>query len=114
MKKLLYLLLLIPLVAATTKKESDYQKAFCRKGEAEYVLDDSTRVDCLLDEYAVEIDFGRKWAECVGQSLHYAYKTGKMPACALIVNKKGRDMRYLRRLENLAEAYDIKVFVIWK
>ena len=95
--------------------ERDYQEVFCKtlKGKTEHVLQDRTRVDCLSDIYAVEIDFARKWAEGVGQSLYYAHMTGRMPAVGLIVDRN-KDMRYLRRLYPLADKYHIKVFIIDK
>jgi hypothetical protein len=42
----------------------------------EYVLPDKTRCDCLTPTHAVEVDFGPKWHEAIGQSL-YNLQTGK-------------------------------------
>jgi len=94
------------------KKEKYYQEKFCEKldGEMEVVLPDRTRVDCLSDEYAVEVDFGRKWAEGIGQALYYSEMTGKKPAVALIIGSKGK--KYLKRLEKVANHYGIKIFII--
>lgn len=36
----------------------------------EYVLPDRTRVDCLTDEYAIEIEFAENWAESIGQAMY--------------------------------------------
>ena len=94
-------LLFIGCSHATSKKYNEhfYQTQLCTElsGEMEYVLEDRTRVDCLTDEYAIEVDFAKKWAEGIGQSLHYAYMTDKKPAIALIVDRK-KDKRYLKRL----------------
>ena len=79
---------------------------------SEYKLKDNTRVDCLTDEYAVEVDFAKKWAEAVGQSLHYAEMTGKKPAIVLIAGKS--DSRHLDRLMKVAKKYQIKVWVVEK
>lgn len=76
--------------------EADYVKAYC-KGVVEYRLPDKTRVDCLTDEYAIEFDWAKKWAESVGQSLYYAKKTGKKPAVAIIV-KSAKDDKYIERI----------------
>ena len=76
----------------------------------EYRLFDRTRVDCLTGEYAIEVDFAKKWAEGIGQSLYYAEVTGKKPGVALIVGEK--DKRYLKRLNRVASKYNIKVFLI--
>lgn len=95
-----YLILIISLICfeAVAKSESYYVNKFC-KGEVEYVLHDKTRVDCLTDEYAIEFDFSIKWAESIGQSLHYAYLTNKKPGIVLIVDKKDKE-RYLTRLND--------------
>jgi hypothetical protein len=79
----------------------------------QYLLD-RTRVDCLTDEYAIEVDFARKWAESVGQSLYYAYMTEKKPAVGIIIDDSKRDQRYLLRLERLADKYNIHIFKIEK
>jgi len=101
----------------TTKKyhEKHYQTLLCSElgGEMEYVLKDRTRVDCLTDEYAIEVDFARKWAEGVGQSLYYAHMTGRKPAVGFIIDSE-KDKRYLKRLNEMATIYNIKIFTIQK
>ena len=93
--------------------EKEYQAAWCNQeqGEAEHVLDDGARVDCLTDKYAVEVDFGPKWAESIGQSLYYGIKTEKKPGVLLIIEKP-TDARYLFRLWTVAKMLDIKVWTI--
>ena len=80
-------------------KEADYVNAYC-KGIIEYQLPDKTRVDCLTDEYAIEFDYAKKWAESIGQSLYYAKMTGKKPAVAIIV-KKPTDKIYIERIKKV-------------
>lgn len=48
--------------------EKDYQRWWCEKhgGELEYRLPDNTRIDCLTNEYAVEVEYALKWAESIG------------------------------------------------
>lgn len=89
-------------------READYVNAYC-KGEIEYRLPDKTRVDCLTDEYAIEFDWSKKWAESIGQSLYYAKITGKKPAVALIV-KSPNDNKYVERIKTVDK--NITVFVI--
>ncbi len=60
----------------------------------------------------VEVEFAKKWAEAIGQSLHYAEMTGKKPAIVLIADKD--ESRYLDRLMKVANKYQIKVWVIDK
>ena len=115
------LILLIPLVfmgcshAKKNYNERHYQTLLCNglDGEMEYILKDRTRVDCLTDEYAIEVDFAKKWAEGIGQSLHYAHMTGKKPAVGFIMDES-KDERYFKRLNAIAEKYKIKIFVIEK
>ena len=48
----------------TTTKHDEryYQTKMCNEiaGEMEFVLSDSARVDCLTDEYAIEVDFANQ------------------------------------------------------
>jgi len=99
--------------AAHRFTERVYQIEWCTEhgGIIEYVLPDKTRVDCLTDEYAVEVDFGPKWAEGVGQALYYAARTGKKPGIVLILEKPS-DRRHVLKLNILAEKYGIKIWVI--
>jgi len=94
--------------------ERYYQEKMCKKmdGLVEYRLKDKTRVDCLTDDYAIEVDFAKKWAEGIGQALFYSLMTGKEPAVGLIVGEK--DTRYLKRLQKVANKFDIKIFVLKK
>jgi len=96
--------------------EKYYQTILCDEldGVMEQSLLDRARIDCLTDEYAIEVDFSKKWAESVGQSLYYAEMTGKKPAVALIVSQKQKDQKHLKRLEVLANKYGIKIFIIKK
>jgi len=89
-------------------KEADYVNLTCT-GQIEHRLEDNTRVDCLTDEYAIEYDWAKKWAESIGQSLYYAKMTGKKPAVAIIV-KSESDEKYIKRIETVSK--DIKIFTI--
>lgn len=59
--------------------EASYQHAWCsmHQGIEEFENKDKTRVDCLTATHAVEFDFANKWAESIGQALHYQKMTGK-------------------------------------
>lgn len=106
-------LALLSLIATLSfSLEKDYQIKLCNQlgGVMEYRLIDGSRVDCLTDKYAIEVEFSKKWKEAVGQALYYGIETGKQPAIAVIVN--GRDDNYLKRLEAVTSKYDIKVFYI--
>lgn len=92
------ILSLILSVALSWAAEIDYQRPYCDKlgGKLEYPKD-GYRVDCLTETHAIEVDFGKKWAECLGQALVYAHATNKKPKCALII-KDSRDMTGLIKL----------------
>jgi len=79
----LYVGLLLMLIFGSTPAyskhlyhEQDYQNYFCTEvveGETEkYLEDNSGRIDCLTDQYAIEVDFASKWAEAIGQALYYS------------------------------------------
>lgn len=111
---LLFVLFSFTACSSVKKNEKYYQTIFCEKldGVIEYKLKDKTRVDCLTDDYAIEVDWAKKWAEAVGQSLYYSEMTNKKPAIALI--SSSNDERFIYRVEKLAKKFDIKIFIIKK
>jgi hypothetical protein len=94
--------------------ERYYQDKYCSAvgGVTEHILSDKTRVDCLTDTKAIEVDFANKWAECIGQALHYGISTNKKPACLLIMEDPVKDAKYLERLKKVADRYCIDVYTI--
>ncbi len=97
--------------AARLFNEAYYQNEWCSQwnGQTEVKLSDHTRVDCVTKNYAAEFDFAPKWAEAVGQSLHYSRMTNKKPAIILIIEKPS-DFKYYDRVKPLAEQYGIKLW----
>ena len=93
--------------------EKHYQLAWCaaREGLAEVVLSDKTRCDCLTASHAIEVDFARKWAEGIGQALHYAHLTDKRAGLVLIIERP-RDLRYLDRALGVVRWHDLAL-EIW-
>ena len=118
MNKVIYILVLLTLSlsAKHLHVEKVYQEYFCNKfgGIMEYRLKDRTRVDCLLKEYAVEVDFAQKWAESIGQSLYYANQTSRKAAVLLIMEDEIKDQKFLNRLENVSKKQDIDIWLINK
>ena len=110
MKKFLWILLLSSPVIAGEVEECQ-RLAPKYNAKIEVVLWDQTRVDLLNDEYAFEVDWSRKWAEAIGQSLYYAEVTGKKPAVILLIKNKKAETRYIYRLQTVAAKYNIKVFL---
>lgn len=103
-----------PVEARRLHLEKEYQSAWClaQGGQVEVRQADKTRVDCLTDTYAIEFDFGSKWAEAIGQSLYYAIQTGKQPGIVLILEKSG-DIRYWERMNRVIDRFELNIKV-WK
>ena len=87
----------------------DWQQAWCEgKGITEHVLPDKTRVDCLTEDYAIEFDYGHKWAEAIGQSLYYGAATGKQPGIVLIIRDPA-ECRFIKRLRHVIRSNQINI-----
>lgn len=106
--------LLPPVAAKHQFKEREYQAYWCgaHNGIMEYKLKDRTRVDCVTPSLAVEIDFAKKWAECLGQAQFYGQMMKLQPACVLIMENPEKDAIYLRRLRYVAYKKGIRTFTI--
>lgn len=96
--------------AAHLHLESVYRDAWC-KGETEVRLLNGNRADCITEEYAVEVEFAKKFHEGIGQALDYADQTGKKPGILLILETE-KDMIYYKRLMPVASKYGITVWPI--
>jgi len=100
------------------QKESYYSKVWCdaNGGTEEVKTNMGTRADCVLNDYAVEVDFDSKWAEGLGQAIHYGVEFGKQPAVLLILkNQNGEDRQiFVDRLTSTIEGagLNVKVFII--
>lgn len=114
----LYLIVVLSALAgpadARTRHHSEqwYQEEWCRKsgGKAEVTLNDGTRCDCITENYAIEVEFAKRWYQAVGQSLHYAIKTKRVPGIVLIVDPAdGR--RYLQRLRKVIREFSLPIAV---
>ncbi len=103
--------------------EKQYQDAWCNKGEKEVVLrlDPKTtsfvRCDCISkkdteQEFAIEIDFAKKWYEGLGQALFYSALTGKRAGVALIV-ENAEELKYIKRLKWVIKEKNLDV-TVWK
>jgi hypothetical protein len=76
-------------------------------GIQEYTLKNKVRVDCLTNEYAIEMDWARKWYEGLTQAMYYAMKTNKKAKLVLIRDKN--DQKYIDRAKEVIEFYDLPV-----
>ena len=112
MKKLIILILLFPgiLFAGHLHPEKWYQDKWCaeNKGQAEVVLADQTRCDCITESNAVEFDFARKWYEAMGQALYYSMLTGKRAGIVLIIESES-DLKCFERMKSTIEYFNLPV-----
>lgn len=96
--------------AQTKKNEKWYQQKYC-EGKIEVTLPDKTRCDCLTETHAYEFDFAEDWPESIGQALHYARLTNRIPGIYLILKKK-EDLRFASKLEKNIKHYDLPIDLI--
>ena len=114
MKKLLLLLILSisSFSSSAIENESYYSKKFCNEmsGQSEYVLKDLSRVDCLTDTHAFEVDWadGMKVYEAIGQSLYYSSQTGKLPGILLLIRKENSE-KHIRKVREVIKAFDLQI-----
>ena len=96
--------------AAHVHKEKYYQEKWCSEhnGQAEVVLPDKTRADCVTDTHAIEFDFGKKWAESLGQALYYSLQTGKKAGIVLILESP-KDRKYFIRLNSTIQHFSLPI-----
>jgi len=94
------------------QRESYYQDEFAKVigGDTEVRLDDGTRADIVTDKYAIEVDFGAKWAESIGQSLSYAIQLEKQAGVLLVISGED-EIRFLDRLMAVAVQHGIQVWI---
>ena len=114
-------LLSIPLLLGSfsvqaIENEDHYNRLFCEEmqGEAEYTLEDLSRVDCLTDTHAFEADWadGLKVYEAIGQALYYATETGRLPGILLLIRYDAYE-KHIRKVERVIEMYpDLKIKLI--
>jgi len=62
----------------------------------------------LTNTYAIEFDFGKKWAEAIGQSLYYSFQTGKRAGVVLILESE-KDRKYWIRLNSVIDHYRLPI-----
>jgi hypothetical protein len=112
LKVILVLLLTVSNVYGKNKMlEKEYQEVDCKqkRGKTEYPIEGG-RVDCLTKSYAIEYDFAKKWADCLGQTLYYSAMTNKIGICTLIV-EDNIDYKYVRKLEEAINYHQIYIGV---
>jgi len=104
---------LVPLCAFALV-ERDYQRAFAAMlsvAQTEVVAVDGSRCDILTPEYAIEVDYANKWAESIGQALHYALMFNRRGGIVLIL-RKPEDSHHVERVKNIISQYNLPL-ILW-
>lgn len=78
-------------------------------GIFDYLFDDGSKIECYLENHAVEIDYLYKWEKTVEQALVYSVKTGQKPGVVLIL----KDQKERQKLEKIKEATDSLGVTLW-
>ena len=101
--------------ALTVENEDYYNRMFCKEmgGQAEYVLPDRSRVDCLTSTHAFEADWaqGLKVYESIGQALYYSAETGRQPGILLLIKNQNSE-RYIRKVKRVIEAFNLPIKLV--
>ncbi len=101
--------------ALAVENEDYYNRLFCTEmgGQAEYVLPDRSRVDCLTNTHAFEADWaqGLKVYESIGQALYYSAETGRQPGILLLIKNKNSE-RYIRKVKRVIEAFNLPIKLV--
>lgn len=92
-------------VAEARKLATRYQ------AEVEVRLPDDSRVDLLSKTYAIEVDWAPKWAEAIGQSIHYSLLTDKKPAVILLLKDPATEWKHLVRAATVCGKLGITLYI---
>ena len=82
-------------------------------GQTDYTLQDQSRVDCLTETHAFEVDWadGMKVYEAIGQSLYYASQTGKKPGILLLI-RKDNSKKHIRKVKEVIGAFNLPIELV--
>ena len=117
MKQIVLLLFFFILSFSCNALESEkyYSDKFCEEilGQADYTLQDQSRVDCLTETHAFEVDWadGMKVYEAIGQSLYYASQTGKKPGILLLI-RKDNSKKHIRKVQEVISAFNLPIELV--
>ena len=110
MKKLLMIAILFNSFLDASERVINQSWCSSNGGVIEYRTKYGTYVDCLTDEYAIEVEFDYNWKESIGQSLHYAEATNKKPAVLIIKRAKSKK-DYLLELNQTIDKFNLPITI---
>ena len=88
MKLITGLTFLLLTATASALPEKHYQDIFAAQlgGRTDVTMGDRTRCDIVTATHAIEVDWSKKWAEAIGQSLNYSFQTNLRAGIILIMD----------------------------
>ena len=111
------LIFFLSLPSKALEKEKYYSEMYCKElsGKVNHNLADKSKVDCLTDTHAYEVDWadGMKVYEAIGQSLYYASQTNKKPGILLLI-KKDSSEKHIRKIKEIINYFNLDVELIIK
>ena len=112
---LLIILFILSFSAYAIEKEEFYSNKFCEElsGQSQFKLKDLSRVDCLTETHAFEVDWadGMKVYEAIGQSLYYASQTDKKPGILLLI-RKDNSKKHIRKVQEVISAFNLPIELV--
>ena len=111
------LIFFLSLSSNALEKEKYYSEMYCEElfGKVNYTLEDKSKVDCLTDTHAYEVDWadGMKVYEAIGQSLYYASQTKKKPGIILLIRKNNSE-KHIRKVKEVINFFELDINLIIK
>ena len=101
---------------AFARDEKSYQNTLCYGMSQAVRLHDRTIMDCGTAKFAIEIDFSDKWAEAIGQAMHYAAVTERRPGVVLICKQGTSDgicLSHALRAESTLSYWGVQS-ILWR
>lgn len=104
---------LVALCSTTSANELTQARRLAAKysAQVEVRLPDDSRVDLLSDTHAIEVDWAPKWAEAVGQAIHYSLLADRKPAVILLLRDPATEWRHLVRAAQVCGRLGIVLYV---
>ena len=111
------LIFFLSLSSTALEKEKYYSEMYCKElsGKVNHNLADKSKVDCLTDTHAYEVDWadGMKVYEAIGQSLYYASQTNKKPGIILLIRKNNSE-KHIRKVKEVINFFKLDINLIIK
>ena len=111
------LIFFLSLSSKALEKEKYYSEMYCEElsGKVNHTLADKSKVDCLTDTHAYEVDWadGMKVYEAIGQSLYYASQTNKKPGIILLIRRNNSE-KHIRKVKEVINFFELDINLIIK